>query len=268
MAISLVIFSHATQSQASQQVFIPAGKASLGSDDSEKELGYRIGGAAARKWRWFDGELARVVDLPTFYIDQYIVTQKQYAQFVQETGHRIPHSATDYQKQGFLVHPYREVRPYLWKEGYPPPHLHDHPVVLVSVDDAEAYCTWRGQKESRHFRLPTEEEWEKAAKGTDQRYFPWGSHWDPHRLNTQEKGPYRTTPVARYPQGKSPYGAFDMAGNLFQWTRTPLKPNSSRYILKGCSWDDAAGICRSAARHSRLQTSRHILIGFRCVRID
>ena len=250
-------------------ILIPAGEVRLGSDAVEKKFGYKIGGAAARKWRWFDGEIERNITLPSFFIDRYLITQAQYEQFVRVTGHRVPHiTHPEYQKQGFLVHPYQEVRPYLWKDNQPPEPLHDHPVVLVSVDDAEAYCHWRGKKENRKTRLPTEDEWEKAARGVDHRYFPWGNQWEPHRLNTAEKGPYQTTAISRYPQGKSLYGVFDMAGNVFQWTRTPLRPDSSRYILKGCSWDDEGGICRSAARHSRQKTSRHILIGFRCISTD
>ena len=261
--------SHAQSSSDPLLSLIPAGEAHLGSDAVEKKIGYQIGGAAARKWRWFDGEIERKITLPSFFIDRYLVTQAQYEQFVQEIGHRVPHiTHTEYQKQGFLVHPYREVRPYLWKDNKLPEQLHNHPIVLVSVDDAEAYCHWRGKKETRNSRLPTEDEWEKAARGIDHRYFPWGNQWDPNRLNTAEKGPYQTTAVARYPQGKSPYGAFDMAGNVFQWTRTPLRTGSTRYILKGCSWDDEAGICRAAARHSRQKTSRHILIGFRCISFD
>ena len=147
----------------------------------------------------------------------------------------------------------------------PPKKLENHPVVLVSVNDAETYCHWRGRKSKRKYRLPTENEWEKAARGNDRRYFPWGNEWNPRFLNTATLGPYQTTPVTQYLQGKSPYGLQDMAGNVFEWTGTPQKVRRHYHILKSCSWDDAPGICRAAAKHARLQTSRHILIGFRCV---
>lgn len=250
-----------------EMVSIPAGKAHLGSNAEEKQFGYRIGSAAAKKWGWFDQEKERTVDVPQFSIMRHLVTQSQYAQFVQATSHRVPHiSAKDYQTQGFLVHAYTEVQPYLWATGKPPVDRLDDPVVLVSVDDAQAYCAWQGQQSSNiPWRLPNENEWEKAARGTDHRYFPWGNAWRPNHLNSAQKGPYRTTAVNRYPEGHSPYGVWDMAGNVFQWTETPIRPNSPRFVLKGCSWDDHPGICRSAARHSRLKTSRHILIGFRCV---
>lgn len=247
----------------SEAVLIPAGAARLGSEDREKGYGYVIGGEAAWKWRWFASERQRETTLKPYWIDLTLVTQRPYAAFVHAAGHRAPFiSAADYQRQGFLVHPYSEVRPYLWRERRPPQGLAEHPVVLVSHGDAQAYCAWRGQLQGRTCHLPSEDQWEKAARGGDGRYFPWGSRWEPERLNTQERGPYRTTPVKAYPQGRSPYGLFDMAGNVFEWTATPGQPGEM--ILKSCSWDDLGGICRAAARHDRPADSRHILIGFRC----
>jgi len=255
-----------------EQVFIPAGYVTLGSDAEERAYAYSIGGPWARKWRWFDGEKRRRVFVDDFYIDRYPVTEGQYEEFVRATGHRAPFiSPGDYQRQGFLVHPYSEVIPYLWKKGGgnhpgPPPDKLDNPVVLVSVPDAQAYCRWRGGFDhSRRYSLPTEDQWEKAARGTDGRYFPWGGKWDPARANIGATGPGGTTPVDRYPNGKSPYGVFEMAGNIFEWTGTPSETGPKRHILKSCSWDDMPGLCRGAARHSRPKTSRHILIGFRCV---
>ncbi|MFQ5480601.1 MAG: formylglycine-generating enzyme family protein [Thermodesulfobacteriota bacterium] len=266
-----------------EQVFIPGGKVTLGSDSREKTYAYSIGGEGARKWRWFDGEKKRTLFVGDFYIDKYPVTDAQYFLFVQATGHRAPFiSKEDYQKQGFLVHPYSTVRPYLWHKenkekntdrgkkahnwARPPADKLDNPVVLVSVGDARSYCRWRGGfNPEKTFSLPSEDQWEKAARGTDARYFPWGNSWDKTRANIGSTGPGGTTPVDRYPEGKSPYGVFDMAGNIFEWTDTPAAAGSTRFILKSCSWDDMPGICRGAARHSRLKTSRHILIGFRCV---
>ncbi len=259
------------------QVAVPAGAAWLGSDDNEKAYGYQIGGEGARSGRWFDSEVKRRVYVNAFHIDKYPVTQADYLEFVEATGHRIPFiSREDYTKQGFLVHPYEEVLPYLWRSSkranksslqhFLPETKLDHPVVLVNVNDALGYCKWRGlSEEGREHSLPTEDEWEKAARSTDGRYFPWGDEWDDTRANIWESGPHSTSPVAAHPDGASPYGASEMAGNIFEWTETPLKPGSDRYILKSCSWDDDPGICRAAARHSRPAASRHILIGFRCV---
>ncbi len=261
----------------SSQVFIPGGVIELGSDDREKAYGYRLGGEGARKGRWFDSEVKRRVYVNAFHIDKYPVTQAAYLEFVEATGHRIPFiSRVDYTRQGFLVHSYEEVLPYLWRSSkranksslqhFLPETKLDHPVVLVSLTDAESYCKWRGLLETgREYSLPTEDEWEKAARGTDRRYFPWGDVWDDKKANIWKNGPHSTSPVTAHPDGASPYGASEMAGNIFEWTETPLKPGSGRYILKSCSWDDEPGICRGAARHSRPAGSRHILIGFRCV---
>ncbi len=251
-----------------KQIQIPAGPAHLGSSFAEKQFGYSLDGPASRRARWFDVEVERWIELEAYAIDRFLVTQADYAAFVKATGHRVPHiSEAGYQKQGFLVHPYHEVRPYLWNNGEPPADFRDHPVVLVSVDDARAYCHWRGQGTGRTYRLPTEDEWEKAARSTDHRFFPWGNEWDPTRANSVEAGPYRTTPVGLYPRGQSPYGVHDMAGNVFEWTQTVFRPNTQRFTLKSCSWDDNPGFCRAAARHGRPKASRHILIGFRCVSV-
>jgi formylglycine-generating enzyme required for sulfatase activity len=244
---------------------VPAGSFIMGSDEEERALGYRIGGEAAIRYRWFDiEERRRVSFLPAYCIDVYLVTNRDYRRFVQATGHRVPFiSKEDYLKQGFLVHDYeRGVTKFLWQDDRYPSGTDEHPVVLVSVEDAVAYCRWRGGQEGKSLRLPTEEEWEKAARGTDGRYFPWDNEWDPTCLNSAERGPYYTTPVGSYPRGKSPYGLYDMAGNVFQWTASTFR--DGRQVLKGCSWDDQAGLCRAAFRHGRPPTSRHILIGFRC----
>lgn len=250
--------------EAPEMAVVPAGPALLGSDAAERAFGYAIGGEVARRFRWYDRELPRrEVMLPAYRIDFAPVTQADYGAFLRATGHRVPFiGETEYSEQGFLVHPYEEVPPYLWYTDRPPEEKAGHPVVLVSQPDGEAYCRWRGSARAQRCRLPTEQEWEKAARGSDGRYFPWGNGWDPARLNSAANGPAGTTPVRAYPEGRSPYGLFDMAGNVFEWTATPGRPG--RFILKGGSWDDEGGICRAAARHDRPAASRHILFGFRC----
>ena len=246
-----------------ESIRIPAGEAVLGSDAAEKAIAYRHGGPGARRGKWFDNEPRRRVWLPAYWMDAALVTQRAYGRFLRATGHRRPFiTRPEYRAQRFLVHPYEKVLPFLWFSDSPLGWLEAHPVVLIDVADGGAVCNWRGNREGRACRLPTEDEWEKSARGTDGRYFPWGNDWAPARLNSAEQGPYTTTPVKRYPQGRSPFGLYDMAGNLFQWTATAGRPG--RNILKGCSWDDEGGICRGAARHDRPLRSRHILIGFRC----
>lgn len=244
-----------------RMIVVPAGKFWIGSDAAERRLANALSSEATRDARWFDAELPRRrVGLPTFCIDRTLVTQAQYAEFVSAAGHRVPTiSRDDYQRQGFLVHDYdREVTPYLWRDRRPPSQLADHPVVLVSAADAEAYCRWRAPE----LRLPTEPEWEKAARGSRGSIFPWGNAWKSDHANSAASGANATTPVTRYAAGASPYGMLDAVGNVFQWTASSLA--DGRRVLKGCGWDDDAGLCRPAFRHGRPAASRHILIGFRC----
>lgn len=242
-------------------VRIEGGTFWMGSDASERTLALALSSSAVQEAGWIQAELPRrEVTLAGFCIDRTLVTQEEYARFVTQTGHRAPAISPEaYRRQGFLVHDYEgEVRPYVWSGRAPPPRLRDHPVVLVSAHDAEAYCRWRHPA----FRLPSEPEWERASRGDRGSAFPWGDRWDPDRLNSAARGPGGTTPVDRYPSGASPHGLWDAVGNVFQWTATAL--GDGRRILKGCAWDDEAGLCRPAFRHARPPDSRHILIGFRC----
>ena len=245
-------------------IFIPEGDFIMGSDEKEKEFAYDLDGGTTRKYGWYDIEVKKNAYVGDYCIDKTLASNENYMEFIKETKHRFPFiSREDYQMQGFLVHPYKEVLPFLWSnQGYPK-GLDRHPVVLVSFDDATKYCKWRGNKLKRDFRLPSEEEWEKATRGTDGRYFPWGNEWDPTKLNSWKGGPNFTTEVHKYSNGRSPFGLFDAAGNVFEWTSSTF-PNG-KSIMKSCSWDDSPGICRPAARHGRPPESRHILFGFRCV---
>jgi formylglycine-generating enzyme required for sulfatase activity len=242
------------------QILVPAGVFWMGSDANERALANRLSSPETIAADWFRMESPRYpVQAEAFCIDRHLVTQEGYLGFVTRTRRAAPGiSHADYRRQGFLVHDYADWTPYLWKGRTPPRDRLDHPVVLVSAYDAEAYCRWRHPAG----RLPSEGELEKAARGTDGRIFPWGDSWDPGRLNSAARGPQGTTPVGRYEPGASPFGILDAVGNVFQWTSTQL-PSGLR-ALKGCAWDDDAGLCRPAARHGRPASSRHILIGFRC----
>lgn len=244
-------------------ILIPAGPFIMGSNRAERDLGYRIGGETARRYRWFDRwELPRhEVTVSAYCIQRFPGTNEAYRQFVMATANRVPFiSRKEYRRQGYLVHPYAEVGRFLWHKGRYPEGTGQHPVVLVSQADAAAYCRWRWKGWT--CRLPSEAEWEKGARGTDARYFPWGNEWRSEYLNAGYRVGY-TTPVGSYPQGESPYGLMDTAGNVFEWTETAFGEGNA--VVKGCSWDDEGGICRAASRHRRAKTARHILFGFRCV---
>lgn len=263
-------------------VWVPGGKFRSGSDRSERDYAYRIsaevlGDTAAavaqaeqqlRDRRWFEAEPESTVEnLSGFCIAKNLVTNADYQTFVQATGQRSPGiSAADYQAQGFLVHPYQEVLPYLWQMDQYPPQQGNYPVVLVSYADAVAYAQWRSQQAGLSYRLPTALEWEKAARSTDGRYFPWGNVWRDDATQWAQSTPQGTSAVATYPLSRSPYGVEDMAGNVFEFTATQqTRQNQTVEVMKGCSWDDLPGFCRAAYRHTRPLESRHILFGFRLV---
>lgn len=275
--------------------WVPSGDFISGSDAAERDVAYRLSAEGwasisdripetpeaiaqaeqqLRQRQWFDREPEREErSLSGFCISRNLVTNVDYLDFVNATGHRPPGiSEADYQAQGFLVHPYEDVEPYLWQNGTHPTDREQHPVVLVSYDDAVAYADWRGEQDGVTYRLPTALEWEKAARSTDGRYFPWGNDWQDEATNWIGSGDDGTSAIAAYPLSRSPYGVEDMAGNVFEFTSTLLErgeqAESPRMVavMKGCSWDDLPGFCRAAYRHTRPIESRHILFGFRLLR--
>lgn len=136
------------------------------------------------------------VNLNVYRIDKYLVTNAQYARFIAATGHRPPSD---------------------WKNGKIQQGVLLYPVTLVNWYDASAYAKWAGK------RLPTEAEWEKAARGTDGRRWPWGNEMDPARLNTYYNVGSASN-VTAYANGVSPYGVFDMAGNVDEWVEDDFLP--------------------------------------------
>lgn len=145
--------------------------------------------------------------LPTFYIDVYPVTNDEYARFVAATGHTPPQD---------------------WEDGRPAEGRGDHPVVFVTWNDAAAYAEWAGKS------LPTSQQWEKAARGTRGTVYPWGDQTTPAKCNVRENGVGSTTAVDTYQSGVSPYGVYDMCGNVWEWCLTETKPG--RHELKGGAW--------------------------------
>lgn len=163
------------------------------------------------------------ISLPAFSMDVYEVTNAEYA----------------------------KVRPHEY-----PADKANHPVVNVSWYDAKRYC------EAVAKRLPTEQEWEKAARGTDGRHYPWGDTWDPKRANSDNRFG-GTTPVGQFPAGKSPYGLLDMAGNVWEWTASEQGGNKD---LRGGSWYGNAIHLRTANRDDYSPDLRDGNGGFRCAR--
>ena len=194
-----------------------------------------------------------------YEIDAFPVTQKQYKAFVDDTDHPVPFVEKDW------------AEPYNWnkKDRTFPKGLDDHPVVFVSHEDATAFCEWRSQKENRIVRLPTEMEWEKAARGEDGRKYPWGDEFASNRCNTDESGIGKTTTVLKYPEGRSPYDAHDMAGNVWEWTQSFYDDSKDAYTLRGGSWGTDRVSVRCAGRGGGASPGdRAIGLGFRCVRTE
>ena len=251
-------------------VQVPAGPFIAGSDAAERETAYQLdetayGHSRTRERKWYDRERPRATyETAAFAIAATPITNRQYAAFVAATGHRAPEVDRKTWEGYRLVHPYERTRRHAWTGGQPPAGREDHPVVLVSHADALAYAAWLGEVTGRHWRLPSALEWEKAARGTGGRLFPWGEAWDPERLNSHDAGPFDTLPVGSFPAGASPFGLLDAAGQVFEWTAAGTNPG--RYLVKGGSWDDSGcGVCRPAARHGRPEDIKHILIGFRLI---
>jgi iron(II)-dependent oxidoreductase len=194
------------------------------------------------------GKKKEKITLPGYEIGAYPVTNKEYKEFIDDNPeHDVP------------MHWDNKNR--IYPEG-----KETHPVVNVSFNDAQAYCDWKTKKGNPHYtyRLPTEEEWEKAARGTDGREYPWGDEFDKNKCNTYESGIGDTTPVGNYPDGVSPYGCYDMAGNVWEWTSSDYEGEKGIKVLRGGSWDFFRGYARCANRVRFSPDFRSSDVGFRC----
>tara|TARA_R110000868_G_scaffold162903_3_gene394605 strand:- start:63406 stop:64287 length:882 start_codon:yes stop_codon:yes gene_type:complete len=245
---------------------VPGGWFFQGSDSVERQYAYQIdehvyGHDISRRNRWYDVEIDKWhIYLPTYFIMTTPVTNDQYAAFIRDTGYASPDiTSEDWESLG-LIYGYDATRPFAWKGDTPPRGKGNYPVVLVSWRDAQAYARWLREKTGMRWRLPPEHYWEKAVRGPDGTFYPWGNIYDPNQLNSADRGPFETMPVGQFKAG--PYGLYDGAGQVFEWTSSSSQPGYR--IVKGGSWDDrGCGVCRPAARHGRAEHTQHILIGFR-----
>jgi len=231
-------------------VLVPAGSFPMGVPPGDRDGGR-------------DEYPRHMVELDAFYIDAYEVTNARYLNFVKATGHRVPQ------------HPTNPART-LWKDGQVSSAVAERPAVNVDWHDAHAYCTWAGK------RLPTEAEWEKAARGTDDRRFPWGNVEPTAKhlnFNQQWIGEKTLMPVGSYEAGKSPYGAYDMAGNVWEWVadwyndryyeKSPAKnppgpETGTDKVLRSSGWAVETPLVRIFTRVKSAPTIRNESTGFRC----
>ena len=224
------------------------------------------------------------------FIGRFLVTQDEYARFVNATGYpapailRLPLITANRNDQLFRAN----ARPYLWDGGSPPVGQGSHPVVLVRYDDAVAYCQWFSEVLGRRVRLPTEAEWEKAARGgLEGRRYPWGDD-----EVDASRGNFLADPVLKHQRGTRPtgmypsngYGLYDMAGNAWQWVsdwyapdyygagemRDPRGPDTGvMRIVRGGSWvSEDPRMLRCACRHHVPPDTYAYSVGFRIVCID
>jgi hypothetical protein len=173
--------------------------------------------------------------LPSFYIDVHPVSNADYARFVAATDHTPPQH---------------------WIDGQYPKRLANHPVVFVTWNDAAAYAEWAGKT------LPSSQQWEKAARGTRGNVYPWGDQPTPAKCNVRENGVGGTTAGDCYQSGVSPYGVYDMCGNVWEWCATESRPG--RYELKGGAWTSPFNRATPSSFNDAAATMCDDDTGFRC----
>jgi len=224
-------------------LYVPAGDFSMGTDVYDAD----------------DEKPAHVVHLSAFWIDQTEVTNAMYQLCVQAKVCVAPTSSASYSYSSY----------------YGNPQFADYPIIFVSWVDARDYCSWAGK------RLPSEAEWEKAARGDDGRTYPWGEDPPGPAMANYNNQVGDTRAVGSYPAGASPYGALDMAGNVAEWVAdwydpdyypvssasNPTGPESGEFrVLRGGSWFNMARAMRAAFRLSNYPDLQSDTLGFRCAR--
>jgi len=223
-------------------VYVPEGEFTMGSDNGES-----------------DEKPVHRVYLDAFWIDQTEVTNKQYAACVSDGGCTPPFDASSYTRPSY----------------FGTAKFDEFPVISVNWNQANAYCSWAGRE------LPTEAQWEKAARGTDAHIYPWGDDAPNRNLRNYNSNAGDTTKTGNYKTGKSFYGAYDMAGNVWEWVNdwygdtyyqrspssNPLGPDVGQYrVMRGGSWYDNSYIVRSAIRYWFDPAISDDISGFRCAR--
>ena len=258
LAILLVVFASgpARGTQEFDFVPIPAGTAKLGDRQGDAN------------------ETLRTLQIPAFRLMRREVTNRQFERFVLASGYRTTVERT--QKGHVWWARWDLVKGASWLHPQGPQSsledLADHPVVQVSAIDAEAYCQYYG------LRLPSEEEWEYAARGRQGFRYPWGNTLTPASFAeqtsagtysccaaSQADGFLRTAPVGSFPLGRSPFGLDDMAGNVWEWTSSPFPGSPGERVIRGGGWGNNPYCLRAAYRHGNPPDIGLDMVGFRCV---
>jgi formylglycine-generating enzyme required for sulfatase activity len=250
-----------------ETVVIPAGSFLMGSTAEQV--------AAFTRQGWDKPEKTELpqhtVTLPGYRIGKYPVTVEEYREFIRAGGYaeRRYWTGDGWENAAFKQPAFWDNTRWAGNDRFP--------VVGVSWYEAYAYCRWLAEKTGRPYRLPTEAEWEKAARGTDGRIYPWGNEWDEEVCNTAEYKTLQPTPVGIFsPAGDSPYGGADMAGNVWEWCLTQWResyqvpadddPKGDAWrTMRGGSWNSDQNSVRCASRSGDSPLSRDNMLGFRVV---
>jgi len=237
--------------EVDDMVYIEGGEFIAGSSNAEVTEIIRLFGKRDmyKHYPFRDEVPKKTIKLKPFFIDRHEVTNSQYADFIDATRHHPP--------------------PH-WRHRMYPSGKANYPVLYVSYEDAKAYAKWAGK------RLPTALEWEKAARGTDGRTFPWGNKFDPMKSATADSDlrlilggvcSFNSANMVELAPGDiSPYGVRDMAGNVREWTSTPSAKDSDAMAVKGASWVDLYVNARAAHTEYIPKSAKSHIIGFRCVK--
>ncbi|MEZ5412312.1 MAG: SUMF1/EgtB/PvdO family nonheme iron enzyme [Acidimicrobiales bacterium] len=241
-------------------VDIPAGISRMGIDLDEVDRVVARWASLGVERSWILKEAPRhEVAVAAFRIGRFPVTNEEFLAYVLATA--------------------PAQRPSAWGHGTFPLGAANQPVYTVSPEEASRYCAWLAEATGRPFRLPTEAEWEYAATGGDGRRYPWGDEWDPARANTAEAGPLTTTPVGIHPNGASPFGVLDLAGNVEEFVADDYRPypgaetvdddltathGAAYRVARGGSFARHGDLARCARRHG-WYPSAHYAMGFRLV---
>jgi formylglycine-generating enzyme required for sulfatase activity len=205
----------------------------------EKELNAKIGMTFVAPGPFLMGEAGKAVDLPGFYMDLREVSNRDYAEYLTARKRKPPR---------------------YWKDGRCPEGEDDLPVTGITYEEALSYAIWKGK------RLPTEEEWEKAARGTDGRAWPWGNRFRADLLNSAEGGKGKLVPVDSLSQGASPYGCLNMAGNAFEWTSSNPPDSKTLRIIRGGGYASSRSNTRVFVPYAQDPREAHSAVGFRCAK--
>jgi formylglycine-generating enzyme required for sulfatase activity len=232
--------------------FLPIPKGSFLMGSNQEEIQHAVEEFPHLEAVWFEKEYPQhAVDVPAFYMAETQITNHQWQIFMDTNSiSRIP--------EGFDA------------------NQPDCPVWGITFDELAQFCTWLSKESGYAVTIPTEAQWEKAARGTDAREYPWGNAFDKSHCNTKEGGIGRPTSVGSFQNGKSPYGILDLAGNVEEWTSTKYQPYpggkpihdrfgdpGDYYVTRGGSFDHEGDLARCARRHGG--PYEHSVIGGRVV---